>query len=234
MRRRRGFTLIELLVVIAIIAILAAILFPVFAQARNRAETISCMSNVKQLVTAAMMYSQDWNSVLPKYSHGTGYYGCLGYAGGDGARWADSLYTYVKNTQVFDCPAADKNLALLSGSTFFDITTYSYGCNTPSASGSGFGAAGRKLNRITMPSNTILFAEDGYQEAGADLEAIAREIPNAADTLASLGDRVDGTRHTNCARTDYGAYWLNFAYLDGHVKYRKLSDTYLDQWRSDQ
>jgi len=64
--RKRGFTLIELLVVIAIIAILAAILFPVFAQAREKARAISCLSNCKQMGTAVLMYAQDYDeSIVP-------------------------------------------------------------------------------------------------------------------------------------------------------------------------
>src|SRR5689334_23678413 len=75
MRRiRYGFTLIELLVVIAIIAILAAILFPVFAQAREKARTISCLNNAKQMGTALMMYHQDYDEILPPWSL---YYACL-------------------------------------------------------------------------------------------------------------------------------------------------------------
>ena len=64
--RRYGFTLIELLVVIAIIAILAAILFPVFAQARESARKSSCLSNARQIGLAAMMYAQDWDEILPE------------------------------------------------------------------------------------------------------------------------------------------------------------------------
>src|SRR5438552_4097577 len=74
--QRRGFTLIELLVVIAIIAILAAILFPVFAQAREKARQISCVSNQKQIGTATMMYIQDYDELFPTavpYSPGTGW-----------------------------------------------------------------------------------------------------------------------------------------------------------------
>ena len=67
--RQQGFTLIELLVVIAIIAILAAILFPVFAQAREKARSISCLSNCKQMGTAATMYSQDYDETLPSWTH---------------------------------------------------------------------------------------------------------------------------------------------------------------------
>lgn len=91
---RRGFTLIELLVVIAIIAILAAILFPVFAQAREKARAISCLSNEKQVGTAIYMYEQDYDEKAPG--------GLNGYGGGSG--YAGQIYPYVKNTQAFKCP----------------------------------------------------------------------------------------------------------------------------------
>jgi prepilin-type N-terminal cleavage/methylation domain-containing protein/prepilin-type processing-associated H-X9-DG protein len=91
---KRGFTLIELLVVIAIIAILAAILFPVFAQAREKARAISCLSNEKQLGLAYVMYSTDNDE-----------YGPCGYTiWGTGNGWANELYQYVKSTAVYDCP----------------------------------------------------------------------------------------------------------------------------------
>ncbi len=85
-----GFTLIELLVVIAIIAILAAILFPVFAQAREKARSISCLSNVKQIGTAFYMYVQDYDETTP----------CLG----NGWDWEVKLYPYTKNVQLYFCP----------------------------------------------------------------------------------------------------------------------------------
>lgn len=97
--RRRGFTLIELLVVIAIIAILAAILFPVFAQAREKARTISCVSNGKQMGLGFMMYAQDYDEMLPRVW--TASFGPTG-----GARdWKDDIQPYVKNRDVMKCPS---------------------------------------------------------------------------------------------------------------------------------
>src|SRR6056297_3918167 len=104
MRTSRGFTLIELLVVIAIIAILAAILFPVFAQARAKARQASCMSNLKQLGLGFEMYAQDYDEMLPVWGYGNidnaengpdeGFYS-----------WDTVLEPYIKNVQILKCPS---------------------------------------------------------------------------------------------------------------------------------
>src|ERR1051325_9939049 len=95
---KRGFTLIELLVVIAIIAILAAILFPVFARAREAARTSSCLSNTKQLGLAFMSYKQDYDETW-----------VCGW-GNNGqpisGEWTMVLDPYIKNTQIFRCPSS--------------------------------------------------------------------------------------------------------------------------------
>lgn len=106
--RARGFTLIELLVVIAIIAILAAILFPVFARAREKARQSGCLSNSKQLMLGVMMYAQDYDERLPI---GTSYWYAPG-GGGSATRtdpqgWFDLLQPYVKNSQILGCPSDD-------------------------------------------------------------------------------------------------------------------------------
>ncbi|MGD9497517.1 MAG: DUF1559 domain-containing protein [Armatimonadota bacterium] len=101
-RRQTGFTLIELLVVIAIIAILAAILFPVFARAREKARQSACTSNLKQIGNAFMMYVQDYDEVFPDTVMGRD-------APDHPARthaWTGVLMPYVKNNQVFKCPSA--------------------------------------------------------------------------------------------------------------------------------
>jgi prepilin-type N-terminal cleavage/methylation domain-containing protein/prepilin-type processing-associated H-X9-DG protein len=102
MQKRNAFTLIELLVVIAIIAILAAILFPVFAQAREKARAISCLSNMKQLGLAERMYLQDNDDSFHELIPG----GMNNLAGdvGEPSMWMGVLQPYIKNTQVFRCP----------------------------------------------------------------------------------------------------------------------------------
>ena len=92
--RKPGFTLIELLVVIAIIAILAAILFPVFAQAREKARATTCLSNCKQIGIGMRMYLDDYEGAWPFSWYPQAQYG-----------WDAALYPYTKNTRIFACPS---------------------------------------------------------------------------------------------------------------------------------
>lgn len=98
-RPNRGFTLIELLVVIAIIAILAAILFPVFAQARAQARKTSCMSNFRNQALGIVMYIQDYDTSYPINSY-TGSYNAV-----DDSNWGLLVQPYIKNIQIFSCPS---------------------------------------------------------------------------------------------------------------------------------
>jgi prepilin-type N-terminal cleavage/methylation domain-containing protein len=113
MKKHTGFTLIELLVVIAIIAILAAILFPVFALAREKARQATCLSNFKQIGTGVMMYVQDWDDTYPSNR--------IGHLPGGGdcttgnkkmINWKTVTYPYVKNLDVYRCPSNPHNKQL--------------------------------------------------------------------------------------------------------------------------
>src|SRR5476651_72071 len=107
---KKGFTLIELLVVIAIIAILAAILFPVFARARENARRASCQSNLKQLALSLHMYTQDYDERMPRPYTGDNTITPLAWyqSGANGygiPTWVDELFPYIKNGQVLYCPS---------------------------------------------------------------------------------------------------------------------------------
>jgi prepilin-type N-terminal cleavage/methylation domain-containing protein/prepilin-type processing-associated H-X9-DG protein len=97
-KEKGGFTLIELLVVIAIIAILAAILFPVFSRAREQARKSACLSNLKQLGQAILMYVQDWDEVLP--------FAVPACAGPKHRQWWAQIYPYTKNASILHCPSS--------------------------------------------------------------------------------------------------------------------------------
>jgi len=146
--RRVGFTLIELLVVIAIIAILAAILFPVFARAREKARQASCQSNLKQIALGVLMYSQDYDERMPNNEW---------QAAGDVKGWvqhvtaAHKVFPYVKNSQLFICPSGTEQgpCATQVGSPFPYIPRCSYGY-------SAWTCADVKQAQIDRPSELFL------------------------------------------------------------------------------
>ncbi|MDR3707544.1 MAG: DUF1559 domain-containing protein [Capsulimonadaceae bacterium] len=238
----RGFTLIELLVVIAIIAILAAILFPVFAQAREKARATACLNNEKQLGLAFTQYCQDYDEMLPCGNQGP-------LTLGEG--WSAQLYPYVKSLAAYVCPDDTSqtnsgsiisyagNLAIIGFNT---NTSANLGVNKP-ASLSQFNAAG---------STVLLFEVSGCQDAPqvptdqyspVGRAAVAGAPPNGANAVGAvcryaegydssgrgMGMRTSIFGSGNSTPSPYHQTGNNYVACDGHVKFlmpNKVSSGY--------
>ncbi len=207
-QRKSGFTLIELLVVIAIIAILAAILFPVFARARENARRASCQSNLKQIALGITMYAQDYDGgYLPDYGSDA----AAGYQ-----LWPQLLQPYLKSAQIFDCPSfGHKNSggydASISYGYNYWLDRYYYADATESG--------------ITNPSQTVLLAETGNSASSDLTNGYYLSYPsyyggNCCTSNPTYGIGVS----TAVARlSDRHLGGLNVAWVDGHVKWMQRS-----------
>jgi prepilin-type N-terminal cleavage/methylation domain-containing protein/prepilin-type processing-associated H-X9-DG protein len=232
---KRGFTLIELLVVIAIIAILAAILFPVFARARENARRSSCISNMKQIGLGILQYSQDYDEQMVILGNpGNSTTPCT-------SPWGERVQPYMKSKQVFRCPSNSDTVGnQVVACSDPDNRIYNdyvgNGANYMTASSGGFGfdrpmdevqwdtgvfrtTAIAKLNE---PAQTIMVAE--YDGTG--------NRPNIASTSSTNG-MFDFTSHLGTT---------NFLFVDGHVKSMKPTRTLIypttapgavNMWRAD-
>ena len=219
---KRAFTLIELLVVIAIISILAAILFPVFARARENARRASCMSNMKQIALGVLMYTQDYDGhfspYAPRDSSGayikdttsslpSGIFKVNISPTDHWQTWMDLIYPYVKSTQIFVCPSAQK-----------DDTAPSYGYNTAF---SGKGSDWYNYNKVSpytdhyvseaeinRPAEVVLFVD--YNSVYSP--RVSAHSMHSALTSTELSPHLDGG---------------NRAYADGHVKWQSKATMYV-------
>jgi prepilin-type N-terminal cleavage/methylation domain-containing protein/prepilin-type processing-associated H-X9-DG protein len=252
---RRAFTLIELLVVIAIIALLAAILFPVFARARENARRSSCTSNMKQLGLGVMMYQQDNDGRYPMSS--------------GNLRWPEYIFPYIKNRQLFNCPSinpadvASKGQAwtAVSGDITGSPKFYGYGYNYQYLGNSrtpGTASPGSNSNEAKFPFT----ATDGLVTAPAQTVAMADTsgVPGTASTGTYTLDPPQpilrpgtSTLHTSGRNNNTDAFYLNgggsspataratpvarhlemvsVGFADGHAKAMKLEK--LDDFNND-
>ncbi|MGE5531927.1 MAG: DUF1559 domain-containing protein [Bacteroidota bacterium] len=203
---RRGFTLIELLVVIAIIAILAAILFPVFAKAREKARQSSCNSNIRQLGIAMMTYVQDYDEMFPYYQFNNMTY-----------PWRDAIVPYIKNTQMFTCPSRPK--VAWGGVWGWNLTQgYGFNCNPGVVVGHN-GFSGLALASVAAPAQAIVIGESfGVNKYSPYYEGATNTLTRFIQ-LSNSNTVGDQPPHNNGE---------NDSYADGHAKWRSSTDLWGD------
>ncbi|MBQ0106041.1 MAG: DUF1559 domain-containing protein [Armatimonadetes bacterium] len=214
---KHGFTLIELLVVIAIIAILAAILFPVFAQAREKARQTNCLSNMKQLGTAITLYNDDYDETYPNSPEGAYHNAKVdpGVYGTDISpfTWVSKIYPYVKNWNMYTCPSSKVKI---KGSAQYGMTSY-FGNGVVLQGIGPFNnydyAQSRSVTaaQIGSPAELILFTE--YPQADGSYCFLRPSLNNASMLVMEVG--------WNWAQEKTHNGGMNVTYCDGHAKYAK-------------
>jgi prepilin-type N-terminal cleavage/methylation domain-containing protein len=230
--RSKGFTLIELLVVIAIIAILAAILLPVFATARERARRSSCENNEKQLGVAFLAYTQDFDEQMP----GSQWWG---YG------WGNKIYSYVKSTGSYKCPD-DTNPGNLAAAPPKYPISYATNINIR-ANCNGSVCGGVNLSQLTAPASEVLLFESAMTGNNGPHRLSASDLTNPNDEAGNTsfssstgngfgpsattgtytlvpgcsGQNNDAT--LDAGRHDSTNFTLNYLGMDGHVKSLTMS-----------
>jgi prepilin-type N-terminal cleavage/methylation domain-containing protein/prepilin-type processing-associated H-X9-DG protein len=229
--RRKGFTLIELLVVIAIIAILAAILFPVFARARENARKSTCQSNLKQLSLGVLQYLQDYDEHFPLWDRNQA-------ANLHPLAPPKAVYAYVKNNGVYVCPSgvdAPKIAGLPDGWDQYGWGTPLYDFPGPASMGYSWnreifqeccnemGRTSLKLASMTKPAETVLVGDGAHMYGGEGTDVFANACcasPSMGWQDGSLNGVDSGTGQATPESASRHSGGSNLGFADGHVKWK--------------
>ena len=227
-KQPKAFTLIELLVVIAIIAILAAILFPVFAQVREKARQTSCLSNLRQVGLSVQMYAQDYDERYTNTELGGNIDDAHEYY------WGDMLFPYTKNWQMLQCPSANQKIVFKTGATTYSQQwSYNYGINDIIASDCKvaddpscrhIGVAGHSMAAVDSPASTILIADNLPSNVDTE-DGDDTTLGHGRHEINWQWGKRDATRLSVGGKSQdgYPRHSDGFVHLlaDGHSKWRK-------------
>ncbi len=212
--RLHGFTLVELLVVIAIVAILAALLFPVFAQARESARTTSCLSNTRQIGTAVMLYAQDYDERIPPAIN------AVLLPSGDHVEWFTVLESYVKTNQVFFCPShsgVNPSQPPSWGNISYGWNFFYLQANANQPEPDLFlNSPAVLLAEMTSPAETVLLADSGSSPGYPD-----NNQNGALDWLRAPNTEPEWWAYVN-RPSDMHRGGANVAFCDGHSKWHPI------------
>jgi prepilin-type N-terminal cleavage/methylation domain-containing protein len=214
---RCGFTLIELLVVIAIISILAAILFPVFAQAREKARQAACLSNMRQMNLAAQMYAQDYDETLPLAATAT----ATGFL-----NWHDLLDPYVKNKQIWRCPSSSLPPVDIYGKLVCHYGWNAYYLNLGVDVSNIYtlnNAPGVSLAAVQTPAHTVIMADARGIDGRLPANHLSTYLLPPSQPDADYWGRPDA-RHTS---------GVVVGLMDGHMKWYRPDGFYTGQTPTD-
>ncbi len=240
-RVRRAFTLVELLVVIAIIAILAAILFPVFARARENARRSACLSSSKHIGLGYQMYTQDYDERTVRIHTQPGSIGPV---------WTDLLQPYIKSSQIYQgCPSrtfsaewlpsdlsstttqnrGKLNVAYSYNSLYANTGTATDGQETTPPVGNPNTNPGLALAAMPVPAETIVFGDNAsnyivYSGSKTDITINLEEPYDSLSNAPNL--RRAGTSNNNRSQAFVGLHFegANFVFADGHAKWLRISE----------